>query len=340
MTERDDTPPDPHEDRLKRARERLAVQDYDEPPRRNAGGSGKKWWAPGALLASGDPTTRKLTIGAFGLGALLVIGVGGWSLLGHHEHGIAVIGPPSEPVREKPADPGGMELDGAVAPADSPTGAAHLAPAPERPDPVALAARYGAQAGEDAPKPDGAAPEEAAGDAGAEKNAPAAAALPDASQTEPAEADKAAPASAAGAETEQGDQAAAEQPEPAPAPPPPPAHKRAAPLPGPASVTEKEARPPAPPRQDAAKPAGESTGPYGVQLAALDSDAAARKEWDRLTASSPQMFAGRSPVVEKVVHSNAIFYRLRMRGFPNMAAAQAFCVKIRDHGHACNPLRP
>ncbi|NHN86586.1 sporulation protein [Acetobacter musti] len=315
MTERDDTPPDPHADRLSRARERMSM-DYDDPPpsRRE---TKRKWWELGPALA-GDPTTRRLTYGAFGLGALLVLGVGGWTLFGHHQSGIPVIGPPPEPIRDKPADPGGMELDGAMAPADVPAGAARLAPGPEQPDPAALAARYGGKAKEDAGEADSAPAPAAAGDAAA----------PAQGKEDTGSATPAAPEAAPASEK-------APKAEPAPV--------REATLPPPVPVTKKtasaEADTPAAPKVPEA-PVAAATGPYGVQLAAVDSEASAHKEWERVTAISPQLFAGHSPLIEKVVHSNAIFYRLRMRGFDSVAAAQAFCVKIREHGHACNPLRP
>ncbi|GBR07651.1 SPOR domain-containing protein [Acetobacter oeni] len=314
MTERDDTPPDPHEDRLNRARERMSADYDDTPPPRRA--TGRKWWEPGTLLPA-DPMTRRLTCGAFGLGALLVLGIGGWTLLGHHQSGIPVIGPPAEPVRDKPANPGGMELDGAMAPADVPAGAAHLAPGPEQPDPAALAARYGGKAKEDA------------GETGTgDENTPPAATTGDGKPAAPANtpADEA-PGSDTAKDRPAALPPASETTPPAgdaALPPPVPSAKNTAP----AAAAASEA------------PVPTATGPYGVQLAAVDSEASAYKEWDRIKAISPDLFAGHAPLVEKVVHSNAIFYRLRMRGFDSVAATQAFCVKIRDHGHACNPLRP
>ncbi|NHO33894.1 SPOR domain-containing protein [Acetobacter fallax] len=312
MTQRDDTPPDPHEDRLNRARERMSTDYDDAPPPRRA--SRPKWWEPGRVLPT-DPTTRRLTFGAFGLGALLVLGVGGWTLFGHHQSGIPVIGPPPEPIREKPANPGGMELDGAMAPADVPGGAAHLAPGPEQPDPDALAARYGGKAKEDTGDGDGAAAPAPEGATPARQAAPAKETGPAAPQ--PADQSPAPPAPA----------------------PVPPVREAAIPAPAPAGKPPA-ARPAAEASAKPQAPVATASGPYGVQLAAVDSEASAHKEWERITSFAPDLFAGHSPLIEKVVHNNAIFYRLRMRGFDSVAAAQAFCVRIREHGHACNPLRP
>ncbi|GBQ88280.1 hypothetical protein AA23498_0338 [Acetobacter nitrogenifigens DSM 23921 = NBRC 105050] len=312
MTDRDDTPPDPHEDRLNRARERMATDYEDAPPPRRSGGK----LALGALLA-GDANTRRLTYGVAGLGGLLVLGIGGWSLLGHHQGGIPVLGPPPGPVREKPADPGGMQLDGVMAPAETPEGATHLAPGPEQPDPAALAARYGGKA---------AASEEPPAAAPAPASAPDAASAP-AKDTPSQAAPKATDAS------------------PSPTPAAPPSTVTAKPLPDTATTQTSHAdQADAPPVQSKAPPEETAkpvaSGPYGVQLAALDSEANARKEWDRARATAPDLFAGHTPEIEKVTNKTAIFFRLRMRGFDSMAAAQSFCEKLRGHGHACNPIRP
>ncbi|AQS83454.1 MAG: SPOR domain-containing protein [Acetobacter aceti] len=353
MTESDSPPPNPHEDRLSRARERMAT-DYDDdipPPRRREKGAGRAF-ALGSLLPA-DRTTRALTYGAVGLGALLLVGVGGWSLLGHHQSGIPVFGPPPEPIREKPLDPGGMELNDMMPPPmeTEQQGATHLAPSPEQPDPAALAARYGAAAKDDAlkeaaPKEETAkaaappaeektavagseqapAPEESNAPADPEKEAPGKALPSEDSTTAPSATAKEAPASEAG-------NGAIEEA-------PPEARQPVAPT---ARVASKTAKP-VTDRPEATKAAGAvsaaASGPYGVQLAALNSQDAALKEWDRIRSISPDLFAGHSPVIEKVTHTNAIFYRLRTRGFDSIASARTFCDSLREHGHACNVLRP
>lgn len=321
----DDTPPDPHEDRLNRirARERLSPDDFDPPS--SDEGRGARAWSPARVLApllAGDTATRRLTYGAFGLGALLLLGVGGWTLFGHHQSGIPVLGPPAVPLREKPADPGGMELDGMMAPTEQPEGAARLAPGPEQPDPEALAARYGGKAAEE---PEGGA-----------SPAPAAspAAGPVAGNDQPAPAAGGAASAPAAAP---GTVAAQDIPVPAAHAPASPAVPPAASAP--AAARQAETPAPAAPAAPVSETATAS-GPYGVQLGALNSEAAAQAEWARLKATSPALFAGHAPVVEKITRSNAIFYRLRTRGFSSVAAAQTFCVGLREHGHACNVLRP
>ncbi|MFT8719546.1 SPOR domain-containing protein [Acetobacter sp.] len=334
MTVNDAPPPDPHEDRLSRARERMAT-DYDDDlstPRK-----GRKGFALASLLPA-DKTTRLLTFGAAGLGALLLVGIGGWKLIGHHQGGIPVFGPPAEPIREKPLDPGGMEVNDMMpGPVETEQqGNTKLAPAPEQPNPAALAARYGAAAKDEAPEtskedvaPAGAAADKAAPQTGADENGAgpvAGSALPATEDTTPP------PASAAKGADSVIEEPAANEPALEKE-----AEKPAAPVKvrkQPAAATEK-AETSAPAEHVAA-----TGGPYGVQLAALNSEDAARKEWDRLKAVSPALFAAHTPVIEKTVHTNAIFYRLRTRGFDSIASARAFCDGLREHGHACNVLRP
>ncbi len=60
-----------------------------------------------------DPGTRRLLITAGGIGAVLVVAVGGWSLLGRGPSAVPVIAAPSGAMRVKPANPGGMTVIGA-----------------------------------------------------------------------------------------------------------------------------------------------------------------------------------------------------------------------------------
>ncbi|GBQ65348.1 SPOR domain-containing protein [Komagataeibacter swingsii] len=107
----------------------------------------------GSNLLGDDPLTRRLVYGAAGLGGVLVVAIGGWSLFGHHQGGIPILGPPPGPVRVKPADPGGMQILGAGdgMPADG--GVMRLSPPPEQPQPDAMARQYGQAAGDGEPAP-------------------------------------------------------------------------------------------------------------------------------------------------------------------------------------------
>jgi hypothetical protein len=59
-----------------------------------------------------DSGTRRLAIIAGGLGGVLVVLVGGWSLLGPRSAGVPVIEADSSPLRVKPENPGGMSVSG------------------------------------------------------------------------------------------------------------------------------------------------------------------------------------------------------------------------------------
>jgi hypothetical protein len=86
---------------------------------------------------------------AGGLGAVLVVLIGASALMERRTGTIPVVTADPRPIREKPANPGGMKIDGAendVFSGGSDTDGAKLAPAPEAPDTKALRAA-------DAPKP-------------------------------------------------------------------------------------------------------------------------------------------------------------------------------------------
>lgn len=90
-----------------------------------------------------DPGTRRLVLIAGGLGAALVVVVGGWELVGHRSTTVPVVQADNRPIRVKPDNPGGMQVAGAnedilSGGAESATG--KLAPPPEAPAPQALRA--------------------------------------------------------------------------------------------------------------------------------------------------------------------------------------------------------
>ncbi len=246
-----------------------------------------------------DEGTRWLALVAGGIGTLLVVTVGGWSLLGHHaEGGIPVIEPLPGPVRVKPVDPGGMQvMSTQVAQTNGPAAEA-LAPGPEAANPQALQAEVDAARHADAPAtpaiaPAAAAPVQASPVQGT-------AALPAAAPVPP---QVAAPApDTAKSDTDAGTDAAD-----APA-----------------------ATPSAP---EAAAPA--ASGGHAVQLAALDSEAAARAEWTRLAHRAPALFAHREPSIVPVTRSGKRFFRLRMAGFNAASDATAFCGRLHGAGIAC-----
>jgi hypothetical protein len=346
------------EDRISRARERMST-DYDDTP------SKPEAALLGSMLArvtGTDSITRWLAYGAAGLGGLLVLGIGGWALVRHHSHGIPVFGPPPVAMKTHPVDPGGMQLDalGPIEDTDDQTG--HPVPAPEKPNPAALAAQYGGTPATSAPAaPAGANTGEAGAPAAAGPSADAASAIPATTPSGPAagasaqeeeESDSTAPgaveegdSAAAGQTAAQGAGQAASRTAAAPTPTPTPsaqpdkqvdeAPARSAPAP---AARQAEAALPAPvPVPSAVKDSG---GGYQVQLAALQSDADARKEWSRLKTRYPTLFGTRTPSIVRTEQNSAVFYRLRVTGFDSSADAHAFCATARERGLACMVARP
>ncbi len=90
-----------------------------------------------------DPGTRRLALIAGGLGAALIVVVGGWELLGHGSTTVPVVQAENRPIRLKPDNPGGMQVAGAnedILSGGTESATGKLAPPPESPAPQALRA--------------------------------------------------------------------------------------------------------------------------------------------------------------------------------------------------------
>ena len=146
---------------------------------------------------------------------------------------------------------------------------------------------------------------------------------------------------------------------PAPAPQmasPPPAPVTILPKPAPAAPAEAErkvepaakaepskpaapklapAKPPAKPEPQAAKPEPPkpASGAASVQIGAFSSTALAEKEWSAAVARAGG--AGRGKRIEKVERDGSVLYRTTVTGFPDKAAAQAFCDRLKSAGKSC-----
>ncbi len=96
----------------------------------------------------------------------------------------------------------------------------------------------------------------------------------------------------------------------------------------------------APPVQHASAaavlPAADLPVGTAVQLAAFESQHAAEQDWDKLSEKSPGLFDGHKPEVERATVAGRVVYRLRTRGFANIATAAAFCGKVRATGGDCS----
>jgi hypothetical protein len=87
-----------------------------------------------------DRTTRNMAMVAAGIAALIMLAVAVQALL--RPHGLPVVAAPNGPWREKPTNPGGMQVSGAgnaIFNGATPSGEDKVMPGPETPDLAALA---------------------------------------------------------------------------------------------------------------------------------------------------------------------------------------------------------
>jgi hypothetical protein len=263
---------------------------------------------------------KRMTYLGGAIGVVLLLCIIGYAVVsGGGSDAIPTIQPPATPLKVKPENPGGLAIT-------TPTGGllggnggqnVSLAPAPEVPDPAALAAE--AKQEQPAVKAPQTVAAAAAPPAGAMLVAPSASATP----TSPSRA-------AAGA-------AAAAMAAPVSIPTVPEKPAAAGPkqvamtAPAPSRETARvhnlagEYRPP-PPSQ---------TGRVKVQLAALNSKEAAQSAWEHLSRRMPGLFAGRRPIFMEAQVNGRTYWRLRLAGFASIAEARAFCQDVHAHGGAC-----
>ena len=100
-------------------------------------------------------------------------------------------------------------------------------------------------------------------------------------------------------------------------------------LPPPVAATPAAA-PAAPP---ALKPVAGGRGT--VQLAAVNSEEAAKAEWARLTRRVPELAAFRPTIVKIEREGQAPIFRLRSHGLVDLAAARSLCEAVRAKGGNC-----
>jgi hypothetical protein len=96
---------------------------------------------------------------------------------------------------------------------------------------------------------------------------------------------------------------------------------------------------PVPPTAAAPAPAPRSPAPAAgttlVQLAALDTEAGAHTEWQRLKGRMVDLLANRQPVFQRIEREGHTLWRLRVGGFSSIADATRFCERVRTKGGGC-----
>ena len=259
-----------------------------------------------------DSATRRLAAFAGVIGGALLLLVGVWTFTGHRSAGVPVIEPDSRPLRVKPANPGGLQVDGAndsILSGES-DGKQTVAPPPETPAPQALQQQEQASSA-------------AATQAPVPPAAPAAA------------ANAALPAPAPAVAAPESQPSASLRPHPAAAQPKPIAAsapvKTAPPLPAAAvpHATHAAAAVPVPSALSAAVSGTQ------VQLASVHSEEAAMAEWQRLAHKFPELLGSRHPVVSKTDIGGKPWWRLRTSGFADVTQATLFCERMKTQGGGC-----
>ena len=243
-----------------------------------------------------DPNTKRLLIIAGGIGGALVVLMGAWSLTGHKNAGLPVIQADSRPVRERPVNKGGLQVSGADDTILSGEAEGRAVVAPAPEQPSIAALK----ATPPEPKPAEPAASTLAAPLPPIPSAPAAVAartgLPDT------------------------------PPRPVPAP-----RVAAASSAAPAVVIK-----PTVPSQATAPALGASKpGVAQVQLAAVDTEEAAKGEWARLSRKYPELLASRHPAFMRAERDGHVFWRIRVNGFADPASASSFCGQLKSKGGAC-----
>jgi hypothetical protein len=121
---------------------------------------------------------------------------------------------------------------------------------------------------------------------------------------------------------------------------PPPQLAPAAPAPDLAQLSQAAGltapAPAAPPPAPApVAPAPVPAGDVGVQLASASDEATAAQVWAGLAQKMPDLLGSRQPeIIPTVINGNSV-WQLRLSGFADAAAAQAFCAAVSAKGASC-----
>lgn len=81
-----------------------------------------------------------------------------------------------------------------------------------------------------------------------------------------------------------------------------------------------------------------SAGHWQVQFAAYSSKQDAMAKWKMFLAKDAESFQGHRPVMTEVLKNGHVFVRLRTDGFRSAAEAKRFCNQVNQSGIPCNPI--
>lgn len=106
----------------------------------------------------------------------------------------------------------------------------------------------------------------------------------------------------------------------------------------PAGGARVASRSPAPVAPVDVAPTDLPVGTRLAQLGAYESDAIARKEWDRLSRRFGEFLQDKQRVIQKAQSGGRTFYRLRAHGFVDLSEARRFCSALQAEKAECIPV--
>ncbi len=123
--------------------------------------------------------------------------------------------------------------------------------------------------------------------------------------------------------------------------PPPPVPQPPVPQPKPEVAVAPPQPAPAPQQAAAPPPAPAPSGQFRVQLGAFRDEAAARREWDRLTRRYPNELSGLTLRIQRVDlgAGKGVFHRIQ-GGMLSEAAADGICATLKARNQGCLLVRP
>ncbi|EUK19405.1 SPOR domain-containing protein [Commensalibacter papalotli (ex Servin-Garciduenas et al. 2014)] len=305
----------PHPDqRVYNDRERMTSRYHDDEDEEDYGDQDYDRRKPlrfGFMNAFGGGSsdgnaTRRLAYAAGGVGAILVIFIGGWMFLNSSNKGVPVFEPPAEVAKVKPVSTGNVETIGmgigenALNNGGAPNGQPGLASGPEQANPQALADQYN-------------------------RPTPPTATAP--SETHSSNNTTTVPS--ASSNIGGSNEGAEETPKHTAHPKHQQTHRATEPK----KAEPKKVEPKKTTKKAEAHQA--SSGKFGLQLASLKSHDAAQQQWQTLKKKAPEILGKYSPSIQKAEVNGSAVYRLRVKGLTSKAQVSSVCAQLKAKGVAC-----